>query len=403
MSKGWPLVPMEEIFAIARGGSPRPIDSFLTDDPDGVNWVMISDATESGKYINSTKKRIREEGVKRSRVVQPGDFLLTNSMSFGRPYIMNTSGCIHDGWLVLSPRHQNVSPDFFYHLLGSDFVYAEFVRRAAGATVKNLNIDLVKGVQVPLPPMEEQRRIAEVLDRTEALRAKRRGALAQLDTLTQSVFLDLFGDPVMNPKGWEAKPLRDLVTEFRYGTSNKSDALGQPALRIPNVVGGTIDISDLKLVPVDPAELDRLRLIKGDVLFVRTNGNPDFVGRCAVFDDSVTVNSGFSSDEFIFASYLIRARLKVRQITPIFLREFMLGAEGRRQLRSRSKTSAGQFNINTENLGAISIPVPPQSLQEDFASRLGPVEKLKVGCRASLAELDALFAVLQHRAFRGEL
>jgi type I restriction enzyme, S subunit len=91
--------------------------------------------------------------VKRSRVVQPGDFLLTNSMSFGRPYIMNTSGCIHDGWLVLSPRHQNVSPDFFYHSLGSDFVYAEFVRRAAGATVKNLNIDLVKSVQVPLPPL----------------------------------------------------------------------------------------------------------------------------------------------------------------------------------------------------------------------------------------------------------
>lgn len=272
-----------------------------------------------------------------------------------------------------------------------------------GVGLKHVTRGVVEDLEIPLPTLAEQERIAKVLDRAETLRDKRRSALAQLDTLTQSIFLDLFGDSATNPKGWQAKPLRDLVTEFRYGTSNKSATMGQPALRIPNVVGGTIDISDLKLVPVDPAELDRLRLIKGDVLFVRTNGNPDFVGRCAVFDDSVTVNSGFSSDEFIFASYLIRARLSARPVTPVFLREFMLGAEGRRQLRSRSKTSAGQFNINTENLGAISIPVPPQSLQEDFASCLGAVEKLKVGCRASLAELDALFAVLQHRAFRGEL
>jgi type I restriction enzyme S subunit len=201
---------MGDIFAIARGGSPRPIDSYLTEDPDGVNWVMISDATESGKYINSTKKRIRAEGVRRSRVVQPGDFLLTNSMSFGRPYIMNTSGCVHDGWLVLSPRNKNASPDFFYHLLGSDFVYAEFERRAAGATVKNLNIDLVKSVRVPLPPLTEQRRIAAVLDGAEALRAKRRAALAQLDSLTQSLFLDLFGDPATNPKGWPRKPIGEI-------------------------------------------------------------------------------------------------------------------------------------------------------------------------------------------------
>ena len=118
MSK-WETNTLGEIFDIARGGSPRPIDDYITDDPNGVNWVMISDATESGKYINSTKKRILQTGVKRSRMVRPGDFLLTNSMSFGRPYIMNTSGCIHDGWLVLSPKTQNASPDFFYHLLAA--------------------------------------------------------------------------------------------------------------------------------------------------------------------------------------------------------------------------------------------------------------------------------------------
>src|SRR5205085_12050944 len=137
-----------DVFDIARGGSPRPIDAYITDDPEGVNWIPIADASASSKYIYTTKKRIRKEGVSRSRTVKPGDFLLTNSMSCGRPYILKTSGCIHDGWLVLSSKKDNVDQDYFFHLLGSEAIYSEFSRLAAGATVKNLNIDLVAGVQV---------------------------------------------------------------------------------------------------------------------------------------------------------------------------------------------------------------------------------------------------------------
>jgi type I restriction enzyme S subunit len=258
-------------------------------------------------------------------------------------------------------------------------------------------------IVIPLPRLAEQRRIAEVLDRAEALRAKRRAALVQLDSLTQSLFLDLFGDPATNPKGWPTKTLGELVAEFRYGSSNKSASQGKPALRIPNVAGGTIDLTDLKLVPVDAAEFERLQLRDGDLLFVRTNGNPDFVGRCAVFDSNAAATSGFEGNEFIFASYLIRARVAANIITPVFLREYLLGAEGRRQLRSRSKTSAGQFNINTESLGAIPVPLPPLPLEREFARRVRAVEKLKTAQRASLAEVDGLFATLQHRAFRGEL
>ncbi|MCU0693190.1 MAG: restriction endonuclease subunit S [Polyangiaceae bacterium] len=173
----WPLVPLGEIFTIACGGSPRPIDAFITDDPDGVNWIMIGDATEGSKYISSTKKRIRREGVSRSRTVKRGDFLLTNSMSFGHPYILDTTGCIHDSWLVLSPQSDDVNQDYFYHLLGSPLVYAEFERLAAGAVVKNLNSDLVRGVKVPLPPLREQGRIADILDKADAIRRKRKGCV----------------------------------------------------------------------------------------------------------------------------------------------------------------------------------------------------------------------------------
>src|SRR4029450_4440689 len=167
----------------------------------------ISDASEGSKYIIGTKRRIRKDGAKSSRRVHPGDFWLTNSMSFVRPYSMRTSACIHDGWLVFSKKRDDVDQDFFFHLLGSNTVYSEFARLAAGVTVKNLNIELVKGVRVPIPPLHEQRRIAEVLDRGEAVGAERRAALAQLDSLAQSLFLDLFGDPATNPKGLSVAPL----------------------------------------------------------------------------------------------------------------------------------------------------------------------------------------------------
>jgi type I restriction enzyme S subunit len=185
--KGWLYQSLDELFAIARGGSPRPIDVFITEADDGVNWIMIGDTTEGGKYITATKKRIKPEGVSRSRMVKPGDFLLTNSMSFGRPYIVQTSGCIHDGWLVLSPRSSGFEPDYFYTLLGSPAVYTEFQRRAPGATVKNLNIDLVRGVRVPVAPASEQRRFAAAVARIEATRRQLISASSRLNDLFASL------------------------------------------------------------------------------------------------------------------------------------------------------------------------------------------------------------------------
>jgi len=185
--KGWLYQSLDELFAIARGGSPRPIDVFITEADDGVNWIMIGDTTEGGKYITATKKRIKPEGVSRSRMVKPGDFLLTNSMSFGRPYIVQTSGCIHDGWLVLSPRSSGFEPDYFYTLLGSPAVYTEFQRRAPGATVKNLNIDLVRGVRVPVAPASEQRRFAAAVARIEATRRQLVSASSRLNDLFVSL------------------------------------------------------------------------------------------------------------------------------------------------------------------------------------------------------------------------
>ena len=158
------IVSLGDVCDIARGGSPRPIKQFITERPDGINWIKIGDTEKGGKYINSCKEKIIPEGVKKSRMVHKGDFLLTNSMSFGRPYITNIDGCIHDGWLVISPHENTFDKDFLYYLLSSSYVFAQFSDKASGSTVSNLNIDKVIATTVPMPPIAEQQRIVAKIE-----------------------------------------------------------------------------------------------------------------------------------------------------------------------------------------------------------------------------------------------
>ena len=139
----WRWKKLGAIALIERGGSPRPIKDYITNDPNGLNWIKIGDTEKGGKYITSTEEKIRPEGLAKTRKVYPGDFLLTNSMSFGRPYISKIEGCIHDGWLRIHPPDQ-VETDFLYHLLSSPYVYSFFRKAAAGAVVQNLNADKVR-------------------------------------------------------------------------------------------------------------------------------------------------------------------------------------------------------------------------------------------------------------------
>ena len=163
--ESWEWVRFKYVADIARGGSPRPIKSYITDDPNGVNWIKIGDTEKGSKYINTVKEKIKQEGVVNSRMVYKGDFLLTNSMSFGRPYITNIQGCIHDGWLVISPCANTYDQDFLFYLLSSAFAYNQFSGKVSGAVVKNLNTDKVLDAIIPLPPIEEQKRIAQKVER----------------------------------------------------------------------------------------------------------------------------------------------------------------------------------------------------------------------------------------------
>ena len=158
----WKVSRLKFAVNIVRGGSPRPIEQYITEG-NGYNWIKIGDATGNGKYINSTKQRITEDGLSKTRLVYPGTLLLTNSMSFGHPYILNITGCIHDGWLAFSD-YRDINQDYLYYYLMSDNAMNQFVRTVEGSVVNNLNIDKVKNSIIAIPPLDEQNEIVNYLE-----------------------------------------------------------------------------------------------------------------------------------------------------------------------------------------------------------------------------------------------
>ena len=174
---GYAKVNFGSIATIVRGDSPRPIKNYITENCNGVNWIKIGDIKPNTKYVTATAEKITKEGAKKSRSVHPGDFILSNSMSFGRPYILEIDGCIHDGWLVISPIGNAYTSDFLYYLLSSSFAFEQFANVASGGVVTNLNSDKVADTKFPLPPINEQERIV----------AKTEELFAQLDKIESSL------------------------------------------------------------------------------------------------------------------------------------------------------------------------------------------------------------------------
>ena len=164
----WEVKGFGDYASIVRGGSPRPIQNFLTTNSDGINWIKIGDVKPEDKYIVSTEEKIIPEGKSRSREVHKGDFILSNSMSFGRPYILQIDGCIHDGWLAIQNYQETFDSDFLYYLLGADEIFKQYIEMAAGSSVQNLNKEKVAKLLVPILNKNEQTAIAAILSDMDA-------------------------------------------------------------------------------------------------------------------------------------------------------------------------------------------------------------------------------------------
>lgn len=370
------------------------------DDPDGVfTYVDLSAVDQDAKVVSGARELACAEAPSRARqLIRAGDVLVStvrpnlNGVALVPPELDGATAST--GFCVLRPRAGQLDARYLYQWVKSPLFVSDMVRKATGASYPAVSDRIVCESKLPLPPLPEQQRIAEILDKADALRAKRRAALAQLHTLTQSIFLNMFGDPATNPKGWPVRVIGDLLESASYGTSEKSESTGEfPVLRMNNLTrAGEIDLSELKYMNLDESERERYLVRAGDVLFNRTN-SAELVGKTAIFRESRPM---------AYAGYLIRLRVR-RENDPEYLACFLNANYSKRVLRGMCKSIIGMANINATEVQGIRIPQPPYRVQHDFALRVSGVEKLRSTQRASLAELGALFASLQHRAFRGTL
>ncbi|MGE3495022.1 MAG: restriction endonuclease subunit S [Gemmatimonadales bacterium] len=286
-----------------------------------------------------------------------------------------------------------VESRYLYHFLRT----VDFYALASATTVPALRKSELERLPVPLPTLPEQRRIVEILDKADALRAKRRVALAQLDTLIQSIFLDLFGDPATNPKGWPTSRVGGVAKQIRGVTYSKGEASKEPRtgylpiLRAGNISDGDIVMDDLVFVPAERVA-ERQRLRSNDVLIAASSGSLDVVGKAARVHSDMPVGFG------AFCKVLRPGG----NVDPTFFAAFF----STQYYRHRVSELAAGININNlrnEHLDDLPLPTPPMELQRSFAAIVAAASACRASCRASLGLLLALSSSLQHRAFRGEL
>ena len=387
----WNYVALGDICTVERGGSPRPIDDFITTESDGINWIKIGDTDES-MYITKTAQKIKPEGMKKSRYVKPGDFLLSNSMSFGRPYILKIDGCIHDGWLVLRDENNVFDKKFLYYYLSAPITYEKLKSMAVGGVVNNLNSDMVRKIRVPLPSKQEQRDIADSLDKITNLHFLRKQQLAKLDELVKARFVEMFGDAKLNPYYFPCNSLSEYILFLTSGSRGWSRYFtdgGEYFITIKNVKNCRITLQDVQYVtPPDNAEAKRTKVQENDLLISITAD----LGRTGV------VTKGIAEHGAYINQHLTCIRLNLKKANPIYVAYYMESDAGKEQFASKNQ-SAVKAGLNFNAINSLKLVVPPLDLQNDFAAFVECVDQQKQTVQQSLEKLELMKKALMQEYF----
>ena len=397
MKAGWEVKTLGEVCFIARGGSPRPIQEFLTDDANGVNWIKISDATASDKYIFETKQKIKPSGISRSRLVNEGDFLLSNSMSFGRPYIMKTTGCIHDGWLVLSEYDKYFDQGFLYHLLSSPVVFEQFDKLAAGSTVRNLNIELASRVVLPIPPLPEQQRIVALLDAAFASIATAKANTEQNLKNAHALF-DSYLHEVFSKRGedWEEKTLGDVLLKTETVDPTKKPNNEFIYLDVSSVNKETKEIENPTVLLGKNAPSRARKLVKtNDVIFATVRPTHSRVALITEEYNEQVCSTGY---------FVLRAKKFINHNLIFY---FLLTKNFNKQMELLQKGASYPAVTDNEVKGVyINFP-KSKNEQEIIVNKLNELkietQRLETLYQRKLQALDELKKSLLHKAFNGEL
>ena len=288
--------------------------------------------------------------------------------------------------LYLNQRVGNIVPKknllsiFLFYYLKHNSKFSLSV--AQGLAQPNLSSQQINDFIIPIPPLSEQQRIVEELDLLSGIIEKKKAQLKELDSLAQSIFYDMFGDPVTNEKGWEVKKLGEECKDIKYGTSRPASENGKyKYIRMGNItINGSLDLSDLKKISIPDEEIEKCIVRYGDILFNRTN-SLDLIGKTCMFD---------LKEPMVIAGYIIRVRLS-NNLDPRYISIMFNLPQMKLRLKKMAKGAVNQANINSKELASIPVPLPPLPLQQQFAEKIEAIEQQKELIKQSIKEVETLF------------
>jgi len=348
------------------------------------------------EHLNSGSLRVSRWGADvapkgEKLLMQKGDVLFGKRRAYQKKVaIAPFDGIFSAHGMVLRPNEEIVDKDFFPMFISSDYFLDAANALSVGSLSPTINWRDLARAEFELPPMEKQRELGQLLWVMEDAKVEYQRLLAVTEELVKSRFVEMFGDPVTNPMGWEIATIGEIATDVKYGTSAKASDTGKyKYLRMNNLTyDGGLDLSDLKYIDVSDDELEKYVVRKGDILFNRTNST-ELVGKTALFD---------FGEDMVIAGYIIRVRLQ-EKISPVFFTRFMNLEQMKTQLRTMAKGAVNQANINAQEMKSIKVYLPPLALQNEFATFVEQTDKSKLAIQETLEKHAAMKAAIMRTYF----
>ncbi|HEY2210721.1 MAG TPA: restriction endonuclease subunit S [Bradyrhizobium sp.] len=362
-----------------------------------IPWVKSGELRED--VITDTEEKITARAIKESsaKIVPSGAILLAMyGATVGRMAFLGIDAATNQAVCNIRPDPKKAFPRYVFHCLQSKINH--FLGRAAGGAQPNISQGIIRETKIPLPPLDEQRRIAAILDKADALRRKRQRTIGLHDNLAQSIFLEMFGDPRSNPKGFKTsgfEPLLKTSPNFGSMIPPKIQEAEWVSLRVANIQNWKLALEDSKYIDLPSDSVEKHTLLDGDIILARAIASEEHLGKCVVVKPA--------GRKWAFDSHLMRIRLNTEMIYPVYVRELFKTPGGRQLFLQSTRKTTVQYNINTKELKALKIPVPPIALQQEFVSRVDTLDSIQDSGRRSTRYLDQLFSSLQSRAFSGQL
>lgn len=397
MSYPWPTIPLSDAGTWLSGKTPRRKNAAYWGGT--IPWIGTKDL--KGFNLDDASEHITDMAVNDgARVVEPGTILfVTRGMSLAKEFRVGITGArisFNQDVKAIVPRDELDGRFLAWFMVASEQLILSRVDTASHGT-KRLALHRIEHLPVPFPPLDEQRRIAAILDKADAIRRKRREAIAMTEELLRSTFLEMFGDPVTNPKGWPVIALASTLSDPpRIGTTKPAHDGGEHlVVRVGEIGERRVALDRCGAVTLSPKDLERYRCFPGDYLLARAIGSASHLGKASILQsDKRTV---------VFDSHVMRLRFDPHAMLPEFFAAWMRSKGGRARFMRQAGRTAVQFNVNATQIARVQIPLPPIENQQDFLRIERFVREHQERLEHAQRGEDDLFHSLVQRAFAGEV